>query len=86
MKIELNLPPGIHHCLEINPHRVYYESVGKHTEGWSEDEISDVDRRYAKAADELWVLTWYPQTPVGFCRVAAPTAERLNERLKEFNR
>lgn len=24
-------------------------------------------------SDEIWVLQWYPDTPVGFHRVAAPT-------------
>lgn len=26
-------------------------------------------------ADEIWEIRWYPITPVGFCRVFAPTLE-----------
>ncbi len=31
----------------------------------------------AIAADEIWTLQWYPNTPVGFNSIAAPTLEEL---------
>lgn len=69
-----------HKCglyLTHNEHRDLYEKLEK----WivdndvTEDFADDAARQRAIETDECWVLQWYPDTPVGFCRVAAPTLE-----------
>lgn len=75
----MNLPK--HKCalhLEHNVHRSVYETV----EQWcQENEIfewkDEESKQRAIATDEVWTLQWYPETPVGFCAVAAPTLEEL---------
>lgn len=69
-----------HKCglyLTHNEHRDLYQKLEK----WivdndaTEDFADDAARQRAIETDECWVLQWYPDTPVGFCRVAAPTLE-----------
>jgi hypothetical protein len=76
----MKLPP--HKCglyLTHNDHRTYFESAvewlgnSSNTPGWE----SDAHRDRAIATDEIWTLQWYPETPVGFNLVAAPTLEEL---------
>lgn len=76
----MNLPP--HKCglfLSHNEHKDYYESA----EEWLIERSvqpaweSEEHRRRAIESDEIWVLQWYPETPVGFNIVAAPTLEEL---------
>jgi len=72
---------GLH--LSHNEHRDVYETV---------EEFYDVDsfisiEELAKAIseDSVWVLHWYPETPIGFYRIAASTLEAIADRLKEKN-
>jgi hypothetical protein len=87
----LVFPP--HKCglfLTHTEHRDYYESAAewiaqKETlmdgaEGlWKDAEA----RQRAIDTDEVWVLQWYPETPVGFNIVLAPTLEELLARAAE---
>tara|TARA_R110001583_G_scaffold34551_2_gene115900 strand:+ start:4189 stop:4455 length:267 start_codon:yes stop_codon:yes gene_type:complete len=64
--------------LEHNQHKTLYEKP----EDWiADNEWCDWESEEAKqqAIDtgEIWTLQWYPETPVGFCAVAAPTLEEL---------
>ncbi|RWE37426.1 hypothetical protein [Mesorhizobium sp.] len=47
----------------------YYALIG------SEDDISDwistEERQKAIDTNSVWEIQWYPQTPVGFCRIKA---------------
>lgn len=72
---------GLH--LSHNEHRDVYETV---------EEFYDVDNfisieELAKAIseDSVWVLHWYPETPIGFHRVAASTLEAIEAHLKGGN-
>jgi hypothetical protein len=68
-----------HKCslsIEHNPHRDYYETLTDHIEGagsmnWANDEA----KQRAIDTDEIWIIQWYPETPVGCYVVAAPTLE-----------
>ena len=76
-----------HKCglfLTHNEHRDYYESAeewiadqtcddGGSRMGWENEEA----KARAIATDEVWTLHWYPDTPIGFFEVAAPTLEEL---------
>lgn len=73
-----------HKCglfLTHNEHRNYYESVAEWLEKplnkpeWKNDDA----RLRAIDMDEVWILQWYPKTPIGFNFVAAPTLEELLE-------
>lgn len=75
----MKFPP--HRCglyLEHNGHRDYYESLADKVNGedgrlmmWENDEA----KQRAIDADECWTLQWYPNTPISFYCVAAPTLD-----------
>lgn len=59
-----------------NEHLVFYEPI----ERYCRDEIADfVDGEKEKilSTGEIWVCHWYPDTPVGFYRLAASTLPAL---------
>lgn len=71
-----------HKCglfLTHNEHRDYYEDLEKfiYNNRIDDDFASPEAMQRAIDTDECWTLQWYPETPVGFCRVAAPTLEEL---------
>ena len=74
-----------HKCglyLEHNENRDSYETVKEHLEkGYWEfcEWESDGHKQRAIDTNEIWTLQWYPNTPVGFNAVAAPTLEELLE-------
>lgn len=80
----LKLPE--HACglyLEHNVYKDVYESI---TEAVAEipDDIwtSLEERQRALDTGELWTLHWYPNTPIGFRRLAAASLETLLERFQ----
>jgi len=67
---------GLH--LMHNDHKSVYEPA----EQWIADNEwcnwqSDEAKQRAIATDSIWTLQWYPETPVGFIALAAPTLEEL---------
>lgn len=61
-----------------NEHRNYRETAAN----WiADNEHCDWESEEAKQiaidTDEIWVMHWYPETPVGFFAVAAPTLADL---------
>lgn len=70
-----------HKCglfLTHNEHRDYYETLEEWINGglgkqfdWESDEA----KQRAIKTDECWTLQWYPETPVSFHAVAAPTLD-----------
>lgn len=69
-----------------NEHKSIYQSA----EQWLENQaafgpvdwfVSDAERERAIAMDSIWVLQWYPSTPIGFHRLAASSLEALLEAL-----
>ena len=69
--------------LTHNGHKDYYEAVESYERssfpespiGW----VSEEQRRKAIEADDVWVLQWYPETPIGFVRLAACDLSALLE-------
>ncbi len=57
-----------------NGHKNYYESAHVYIQGRLDKcfESEDAKKR-AIETDEIWELQWYPETPIGFHIVAAPT-------------
>lgn len=67
---------GLH--LTHNQHKDYYETVERYFEnGWMEGFASEEDKQRMIAADEIWELQWYPDTPVGFYKVVGVTLEEV---------
>lgn len=73
-----------HKCalyLGHNDHRNVYETVEQWLDdrddlyGWPSAEAM----QRAIATDEVWTLQWYPDTPIGFHAIAAPTLGELLE-------
>lgn len=66
---------GLH--LTHNQHKDYYEPIAEYVQ--NEEQNGPFKDEGAKArciaTDEIWELQWYPRTPVGFNRIAAPTFE-----------
>jgi len=67
-----------HKCglsIEHNEHRNYYEIAAQFIEDRQLADCFESPAEMAKAieTDSIWVLQWYPDTPIGFYRVAAST-------------
>lgn len=84
----VNLLPA-HKCglhLTHNPHREYYDSakqhIAKNSYGWKGEEA----KARAIATDEIWELQWYPDTPVAFYIVYAPTLLELLELARSIEK
>lgn len=88
----MNLPK--HACalfLTHNEHLSYYETV----EQWADMRygsegcplfISEEAKAKCIATNDCWMLQWYPETPVGYHRIAAPTLEELLAFAAEIER
>ncbi len=75
-----------HKCglsLSHNDHRGVYESLEQYYD--AADFVSVDEWIKALAEDSVWVLHWYPDTPVGFYRMAASSLEALEAAVKERN-
>ena len=69
-----------HKCglyLTHNEHRDVYEKLDEWIESDKSNWESEAQKQRAIDTDECWVLQWYPNTPIGFFRIAAPTLEDL---------
>lgn len=71
-----------HICLTIqhNPHKGDYQPI----EQWlanaiefSGYDIAEDQRAAILATDEVWTMSWCPDTPVGSCSIAAASLEAL---------
>lgn len=75
--------------LTHNEHKNEYATVGQWLNEQG-DELADFpdesERQKAIVTDELWMLQWYPDTPVGFKRVCAASFDRLMELVTEEER
>ena len=82
-----------HKCglyLTHNRHKDFYEEIGKYVNGGhrgTADSFKDDETRERSIkTDEIWELQWYPNTPVGFYAVAAPTLEECLKYALEMER
>jgi hypothetical protein len=69
---------GLH--LSHNEHLDVYETVEQFYE--ADCFVSPEEWRKAVAEDSVWVLHWYPETPIGFYRIAASTLEAIEAEVK----
>lgn len=68
-------------CVECNEHKGSYLPLAQYLEqvDLKEDFRDPAALERSLATDTIWVLQWYPVTPIGFFRVAAPTFEEALE-------
>lgn len=73
-----------HECsltLEHNGYKDYYETIEQAHESESYNNLTswknDEDKKLSLETGEIWVLQWYPDTPIGFHRLAGATLEGL---------
>lgn len=69
-----------HNCglyLTHNEHRDVYDPLEQFIEQRQLEFPTAEMKERSIATDECWILQWYPDTPVGFYIVAAPTLEEL---------
>lgn len=85
----MQFPP--HKCglfLSHNEHRDYYMKLAEWLKESPQQQISWESKEAEKRAiesDEIWVLQWYPETPVGFHCIAAPTIDELLQWANEID-
>jgi hypothetical protein len=79
-----------HKCglyLEHNQHRDYYQSAADYLAEKDTmecpPEFRPGERQKCIDTDEIWILHWYPDTPIGSYQVAASTLEALLEHANE---
>jgi hypothetical protein len=83
-KLEFRFPA--HKCglyLEHNAHRTVRSKLQdfiEEEEGLEDRFESPESKRRSIDTDELWTLQWYPETSIGFCKIAAPTLEEVLRR------
>lgn len=63
--------------LEHNHHKSGYQTVEEYLKSPANEDLFDWEspehKQRAIDTNEIWVLQWYPITPIGFNCVAAPT-------------
>ena len=69
---------GLH--LSHNEHRDVYETVEQFYE--SDFFVSPEEWSKAIKEDSVWVLHWYPETPIGFYQIAASTLEAIETEIR----
>jgi len=69
--------------LNHNEHRGVAETVDQFYD--AKDFVSPDEWDKAVVEDNVWVLQWYPETTVGFYRIAASTLYAIEAKLKEKN-
>lgn len=77
--------------LNHNEHLCYYETAEKWIEDREAHDIADDwsspdARQRCIDTNEVWVLHWYPQNPVGFFCIAGPTLEEVLAAARVANR
>lgn len=77
----MKLPTHIGLTIEHNEHvliyedvRTYLTNIGMDAEDYTPEDYAEIIR-----TKELWIIRWYPTTPVGFYTVVAATLERALE-------
>lgn len=80
-KKQPGFPPCVSLHITFNEHAGYYEPVEQWVADRTEQDwltwVSDAERDKAIRENSVWTCQWYPDTPVGFCVLAASSFEAL---------
>jgi hypothetical protein len=80
----MKLPRHVSLSIEHNDHKTIYQPVSEYLIDHEEDAsdfVSEDSMKRAIETNELWSCHWYPDTPVGHCRIYAATLAELMEYL-----
>ena len=70
-------------ALEHNEHKSFYLKIEEYYD--PDDFISEEEWKKCVEEDEVWVLRWYPDTPVGGYVISASSLQAIQKQLKEAN-
>lgn len=75
----MKFPKHLALTIEHNDHKTIYQNIVDYIVNSNlEDSFnSELEMNEAIDNDELWVIYYHPATPVGHCRLSAPTLEKL---------
>jgi len=82
----LNFPKHLNLTIEHNPQKLYYQTVEQYIDDalvcantlyWVPGKSRDI----ACETNEMWVVQWYPDTPIGFHMVYGHTLEAVLEHI-----
>lgn len=80
LKEKLCIGEFSHLIIQSNPHHANYESVESFIE-WrkidDEDFISLDEKKKCLDENKLWLIQWYPNSPIGFEILCASTFESI---------
>lgn len=80
----LKFPKNIHLQITHNIHNIFYQSIEDYIRNDLQVEWVPGDaRERAIATDSMWVVSWYPDTLVGFCSMAGATLEEVLDYIYE---
>lgn len=71
-----NISPHISLSIEHNPHKLNYEKIDEYFRSLQlniTDHLSPDEYERCLLSDEIWMIQWYPDTPISFHWVFAPT-------------
>jgi hypothetical protein len=73
-----------------NQHKDYYQTVDEYINNELDpyehyDFENKEQREKCVRTNEIWEMQWYPNTPVGFNSIAAPTLEELLDYASRWN-
>ena len=79
-------PLNVGLLVEHNPHKLEYSQLRAYLYDCqiTEEDMPAGEMAKMLTTDELWVVRWYPDTPVGFHQVAASTFEAALEFACEY--
>jgi hypothetical protein len=66
----------IHHNNHLDYYVTVEQAIADEDFGYC-DWVSDEEKQKAIDTNEAWFIQWYPETPVGFCVMAASTLPAL---------
>lgn len=70
----MKLPKHINLTIEHNPHAANYQTAAEWLKRDGRGDPVDYDEMVR--LNEVWLIQWYPNTPVGFNAVVASTLEK----------
>lgn len=78
-------PRPLSWTIEFQPHKLEYMSAADWFERNRYATVSELDKQMCIDIDQIYVVQWYPETPVGFYAFAAPTMDRCLTLYREHS-
>jgi hypothetical protein len=75
-----------HKCsltISHNSHKDCYDEILDYVDDNNFDWYNEEHKIRCIATNEIWEMHWYPETPIGFICVVAPTLEELLQIVNE---